>query len=72
MIEAIATAIVDLARLALLAYVAKLTRDCFTHWLDAGCPGTVKSLEARILDAARRGVIDLSDLVQRQERTEGV
>lgn len=65
MIDALTAAVVELARYALLAFVAKLTRDVVVHWIDHGKPLLKASLEEQMLDTAREAGIDLHALARR-------
>jgi len=51
MTETIASAVVDLARLALYAYAVRAGRDVITHWLNV-TPQTLT--EMQIIDHARK------------------
>jgi hypothetical protein len=64
-IDAITAAVTELARFALLAYVARQARDVIVHWIDHGRPVLRTSLEEQILDAARENGIDLAQLAGR-------
>lgn len=70
MVEAITAAVVELARLALLAYVAKLARDVIVHWIDHGRPLLRTSLEDQIVDVARGAGINLATLASRSGEQE--
>jgi hypothetical protein len=63
--DTIGAAVVELARYALLAYVAKLSRDVIVHWIDHGPVLTKPALEAQIVDTARAAGIDLHQLAER-------
>lgn len=65
MIDAIASAVVELARYAVLAYAIKHTRAVLVHWLDCGQPGLRATAEERIVDLARSTGIDLGALAQK-------
>ena len=54
--EAITTAIVELARYAVMAYAVKNGRDVLIHWLDA-MPQALS--ETQIIDAARARGLEL-------------
>ena len=63
MTDIIANAVVDLGRLAVIAFGIHALRGCFTAWLQAGQPGRA-SAEARIVDIARAENVDLFAVAQ--------
>lgn len=59
--EAITTAIVELARYAVMAYAVKNGRDVLIHWLDS-MPQALS--ETQIIDAARSRGFELVEGVR--------
>lgn len=62
--EALANAIIELARYAVMAYAIKNTRDVLIHALDKT---SATPTEQSVLDAARAGRLDLHQLAQKVE-----
>lgn len=62
MTEIIASAVVELARYAVIAYAIRNGRDVLVHWLDRM---SVRHPEQHILDTARTEGIDLHALADR-------
>lgn len=63
MAEIIASAVVALARLAVIAFAIRHGRDVLIHWLDRM---PTRAPEESILDASRAAGVDLHQLAEHQ------